>query len=47
MTGKAHDLSKMTQFGIFYPRGHVIVAFRSREDAEKVRRDRRNHDFGS
>jgi hypothetical protein len=39
MTEKSHDLSKMTQFGIFYPRGHLVVAFRSREDAEKVRRD--------
>ena len=39
MTEKAHDLSNMTQFGIFYPRGHLVVAFRSREHAEKVQRD--------
>jgi hypothetical protein len=38
MTDKIHDLSKMTQLGIFYPRGHLVVAFRSR-DAAKVQRD--------
>jgi hypothetical protein len=29
----------MSDFGIFYPRGHLVVAFPSREDAERVRRD--------
>jgi hypothetical protein len=29
----------MTDFGIFYPRGHLVVAFGKREDAEQVRRD--------
>jgi hypothetical protein len=39
MTEKKHDLSQMTQFGIFYPRGHIVAAFRSRQDAEKVQHD--------
>jgi hypothetical protein len=26
-----------TQFGVFYPLGHVVVALRSREDAERMR----------
>ena len=29
----------MSDFGIFYPRGHLVVAFGKREDAERVRRD--------
>jgi hypothetical protein len=29
----------MSDFGIFYPRGHLVVAFPGREDAERVRRD--------
>jgi hypothetical protein len=29
----------MSDFGIFYPRGHLVVAFGRREDAEQVRRD--------
>lgn len=29
----------MTDFGIFYPRGHIVAAFRRREEAEKVRND--------
>jgi hypothetical protein len=32
-------LMEMTDFGIFYPRGHLVVAFPKREDAERVRRD--------
>ena len=28
-----------SDFGIFYPRGHLVVAFGKREDAERVRRD--------
>jgi hypothetical protein len=27
-----------TQFGIFYPRGYVVVALRSAEDADRMRR---------
>ena len=26
-----------TQFGVFYPLGHVVVALQSREDAERMR----------
>jgi hypothetical protein len=26
-----------TQFGVFYPLGHVVVALQSREDAERIR----------
>ena len=26
-----------TQFGVFYPLGHVVVALRSQEDAERMR----------
>jgi hypothetical protein len=33
------NLLNMTDFGIFYPRGHLIVAFPKREDAEQTRRD--------
>ncbi len=29
----------MSDFGIFYPRGHLVVAFGKREDAERVQRD--------
>jgi hypothetical protein len=29
----------MSDFGIFYPRGHLVVAFGKRQDAEQVRRD--------
>lgn len=29
----------MSDFGIFYPRGHLVVAFGKRQDAERVRRD--------
>jgi hypothetical protein len=32
-------LMEMTDFGIFYPRGHLVIAFPKREDAERVRRD--------
>jgi hypothetical protein len=30
---------QMTDFGMFYPRGYLVAAFRRREDAERVRRD--------
>lgn len=33
------SLPQMTDFGIFYPRGHLIVAFPKREDAERTQRD--------
>ncbi len=36
---KEKDPSEMTDFGIFYPRGHLVVAFAKKEDAERVRRD--------
>jgi hypothetical protein len=26
-----------TQFGVFYPLGHVVIALQSREDAERMR----------
>ncbi len=29
----------LTEFGIFYPRGHIVAVFRRREDADKVRQD--------
>jgi hypothetical protein len=32
-------LRQMTDFGMFYPRGHLVAAFGRREDAERVRRD--------
>jgi hypothetical protein len=34
---KTAALRQMTDFGIFYPRGHLVAAFRRREDAERVR----------
>jgi len=36
---KDKDPSEMTDFGIFYPRGHLVVAFTKKEDAERVQRD--------
>lgn len=33
------DPFEMTQFGIFYPRGHMVVAFQSEEGARKVQHD--------
>jgi hypothetical protein len=33
------DPMSMTQFGIFYPRGYLVVAVRKRSDAEQVQRD--------
>lgn len=33
------NVMEMTDFGIFYPRGHLVAAFPKREDAERVRRD--------
>jgi hypothetical protein len=32
-------LRQMTDFGMFYPRGYLVAAFRRQEDAEQVRRD--------
>lgn len=29
----------LTDFGTFYPRGHIVIAFPGREEAERVRRD--------
>lgn len=36
---KKAALQQMTDFGMFYPRGHLVVAVPRREDAERVRRD--------
>jgi hypothetical protein len=36
---ESHDVTDMTDFGTFYPRGHLVAAFPKREDAERVRRD--------
>ena len=33
------DAKDMTDFGIFYPRGHIVVAFAKKEDAERVQGD--------
>lgn len=33
------DPFEMTQFGIFYPRGHMVVVFQSEEGARKVQQD--------
>ena len=38
-TDDLQKLMKLTDFGIFYPRGHLVIAFPKREDAERVRRD--------
>lgn len=35
----ANDLSKMTDFGIFYPVGYIVVAFPRQQDAQQVQRD--------
>jgi hypothetical protein len=37
----AVDPFELSDFGIYYPRGYLVVAFRSREDAERVRQDLR------
>ncbi len=39
MSTEGRDPLEMTQFGVFYPRGYIVAAFRSREGAERVRRD--------
>lgn len=36
---KTKDPTEMTDFGIFYPRGHLVAAFAKKEDAERVQRD--------
>ena len=38
-TDDLQTLMKLTDFGIFYPRGHLVIAFPNREDATRVRRD--------
>jgi hypothetical protein len=38
-TDQVAALLQMTDFGMFYPRGHLVVALPRREDAERVRRD--------
>lgn len=37
MAKKTEQQKPPTQFGIFYPRGYVVVALRSQEDAERMR----------
>ena len=37
-TGAADPL-ELSEFGVYYPRGYLVVAFRRREDAERVRQD--------
>jgi hypothetical protein len=39
MPDTKHDLLNMTDFGMFYPRGHIVAAFPKRPDAERVQRD--------
>lgn len=39
MANSQRDPLEMTQFGIFYPRGHLVVAFKSDEHARKVHQD--------
>lgn len=39
MSTEGRNPLEMTQFGMFYPRGYIVAAFGSREDAERVRRD--------
>jgi len=39
MAEATRELLEMTDFGVFYPRGHLVAAFSRREDAEHVRRD--------
>ena len=36
---KSADPLELTEFGVYYPRGYLVVAFRRREDAERVRQD--------
>jgi hypothetical protein len=39
MSTEGRDPASMTQFGVFYPRGYIVAAFASRQDAERVRRE--------
>ena len=39
MNSDTSDIAAMTDFGIFYPRGHIVAAFPGKEDAEQVRQD--------
>jgi hypothetical protein len=39
MAEPTRELQEMTDFGVFYPRGHLVAAFPRREDAERVRQD--------
>lgn len=34
---------EMTQFGIFYPRGHLVVAFQNQEDARNAQKNLEDH----
>jgi hypothetical protein len=36
MAKQTEEQKPPTQFGIFYPRGYVVVAFRTPEDAERM-----------
>jgi hypothetical protein len=36
MARQTNEQKPPTQFGIFYPRGYVVVAFRTPEDAERM-----------
>ena len=47
MADATSELQEMTDFGVFYPRGHLVGAFPRREDAERVRRDLRAAEAGS
>jgi hypothetical protein len=37
MAKEAKEKAPPTRFGIFYPRGYVVVALRTQEDAERMR----------
>jgi hypothetical protein len=37
MSNKHQPPPPPTQFGVFYPLGHVVVALESREDADRMR----------
>lgn len=38
MTEESGKAQAPRQFGIFYPRGYVVIAFRKQEEADKTRR---------
>ena len=39
MSDDERDPSDLHDFGIFYPRGHLVVAFQTDSDAQRVRQD--------